>query len=112
MLGIPLGLHAGLYPDHTASRAITAGSILGFSLPTFWVGLMLIIVFAVELGWLPSTGRGTTATPLGVQWSFLTWDGLRHMLMTAIKLALLNISLVRARCAPGHQGTRHLSDRT
>ncbi len=53
MQGIPLGLYVGLYPDHTASRAITAGSILGFSLPTFWIGLMLIIVFAVELGWLP-----------------------------------------------------------
>ena len=50
-------------------RAIMAGSILGFSLPTFWVGLMLIMVFAVQLGWLPCTGRGATATLLGVQWS-------------------------------------------
>jgi peptide/nickel transport system permease protein len=63
-------------------------------LPTFWVGLMLIMVFAVELGWLPSTGRGTTEALFGVQWSFLTWDGLRHMLMPAINLALFNISLV------------------
>jgi peptide/nickel transport system permease protein len=94
VLGIPLGLYAGLYPDRAGSRAIMAGSILGFSLPTFWVGLMLIMVFAVELGWLPSTGRGTTAALFGVQWSFLTWDGFRHMLMPATNLALFNISLV------------------
>ena len=94
VLGIPLGLYAGLYPDRAMSRTIMAGSILGFSLPTFWVGLMLIMVFAVELGWLPSTGRGTTAALFGVQWSFLTWDGLRHMLMPAVNLALFNISLV------------------
>jgi peptide/nickel transport system permease protein len=94
VLGIPLGLYAGLYPDHAASRTIMAGSILGFSLPTFWVGLMLIMVFAVQLGWLPSTGRGTTASLFGLHWSFLTWDGLRHMLMPAVNLALFNISLV------------------
>lgn len=94
VLGIPLGLYAGLYPDSAASRTIMAGSILGFSLPTFWVGLMLIMVFAVELGWLPSTGRGTTALLFGLRWSFLTWDGLRHMLMPATNLALFNISLV------------------
>jgi len=94
VLGIPLGLYAGLYPNALSSRAIMAGSILGFSLPTFWVGLMLIMVFAVQLGWLPSTGRGATAELLGVQWSFLTWDGLRHMMMPAINLSLFNISLV------------------
>ena len=63
-LGIPLGLYAGLYPGRKTSQAIMAGSILGFSLPTFWVGLLLIMVFAVQLGWLPSTGRGpTTVAP-------------------------------------------------
>src|ERR1700692_1535777 len=61
LLGIPLGLYAGLYPEGALARTIMAGSILGFSLPTFWVGLMLIMVFAVQLGWLPSTGRGATA---------------------------------------------------
>ena len=49
-----------------------AGSILGFSLPTFWVGLMLIMVFSVMLGWLPSNGRGATVELLGVPLSFLT----------------------------------------
>ena len=92
--GVPLGLYAGLKPDSLAGRTIMAGSILGFSLPTFWVGLMLIMVFAVQLGWLPSTGRGETAEMFGIQWSFLTWDGLRHMFMPALNLSLFNISLV------------------
>ena len=94
VVGIPLGLYAGLKPHGFLSRAIMAGSILGFSLPTFWVGLMFIMVFAVHLGWLPSTGRGQTAMLFGVHWSFLTWDGLRHMVMPALNLALFNISLV------------------
>jgi len=94
VVGIPLGLYAGLYPDAASSRAIMAGSILGFSLPTFWVGLMFIMVFAVQLGWLPSTGRGETASLFGVQWSFLTVDGLRHMILPALNLSLFNISLV------------------
>ncbi|MCA3379576.1 MAG: ABC transporter permease, partial [Roseomonas sp.] len=88
IIGLPLGLYAGLRPDSRFSRVIMAGSILGFSLPTFWVGLMLIMVFAVYLGWLPSTGRGETGTLFGLQWSFLTWDGLRHMAMPAINLSL------------------------
>ena len=92
--GVPQGLYAGLKPDSLAGRTIMAGSILGFSLPTVWVGLMLIMVFAVQLGWLPSTGRGETAELFGIQWSFLTWDGLRHMFMPALNLSLFNISLV------------------
>ena len=84
VVGIPLGVYAGLKPGAPASRAIMAGSILGFSLPTFWVGLMLIMVFAVMLGWLPSTGRG----------DFMTWDGLRHLALPAINLALFKMALV------------------
>ncbi|KAA2211704.1 ABC transporter permease [Teichococcus oryzae] len=94
IIGLPLGLYAGLKPKSPVSSAIMAGSILGFSLPTFWVGLMLIMVFAVQLGWLPSTGRGPTVEVLGLHWSFLTWDGLRHLAMPALNLALFKISLV------------------
>ena len=94
VLGIPLGLYAGLRPHSTGGRLIMAGSIFGFSLPSFWVGLMLIMVFAVQLGWLPSTGRGQTETLFGVPWSFLTRDGLAHMAMPATNLALGNIALV------------------
>ena len=94
VIGIPLGLYAGLKPESWISKTIMAGSILGFSLPTFWVGLMLIMVFAVMLGWLPSTGRGPTATYLGITSSLFTLDGLRHILLPAINLALLKVSLV------------------
>jgi len=94
VLGIPLGVYAGLKPESIPARAIMAGSILGFSLPTFWVGLMLIMVFAVMLGWLPSTGRGDTVAVLGVPLSFLTLDGLSHLLLPALNLALFKLSLV------------------
>lgn len=94
LVGLPLGMFAGLKPEHPASRTIMAGSILGFSLPSFWVGLMLIMVFAVQLGWLPSSGRGATVFLLGIPVSFLTWDGLRHLLLPAFNLALFNVALV------------------
>jgi peptide/nickel transport system permease protein len=93
-LGIPLGLYAGLRPHSRASKTIMAGSILGFSLPTFWVGLLLIMIFAVQLGWLPSTGRGPTTEVFGVQVSLLTWDGLKYALLPAINLALFKLSLI------------------
>lgn len=94
LIGLPLGLYAGLRPESIGSRVIMAGSILGFSLPTFWVGLMLIMVFAVQLGWLPSSGRGETVEFLGLQWSFLTANGWMHLAMPAFNLALFKISLV------------------
>ena len=94
VLGIPLGMLAGMYPESILGRSIMAGSILGFSLPTFWVGLLLIMLFAVELGWLPSTGRGETVEVLGLHVSFLTWDGLTHLFMPALNLALFKMSLV------------------
>jgi peptide/nickel transport system permease protein len=94
VLGLPLGLWAGLKPDSVAAKTIMAGSILGFSLPTFWVGLMLIMVFAVQLGWLPSTGRGQTVEVLGLHLSILTWDGIRHILMPAFNLALFKLALL------------------
>lgn len=93
-IGVPLGMYAGYRPHSPAAKAIMAGSILGFSLPTFWVGLMMIMVFAVQLGWLPSTGRGDTATVLGITTSLVTWDGIAHVLLPAVNLALLKLSLV------------------
>ena len=62
-------------------------SILGFSVPTFWVGLILILTFAVWLGWLPAGNRGETVRVLGVEWSFLTANGLRHLLLPALNLS-------------------------
>jgi peptide/nickel transport system permease protein len=94
VVGLPLGMYAGYRPNSIGAKAIMAGSILGFSLPTFWVGLMLIMIFAVDLGWLPSTGRGETATWFGVTSSVFTVDGLRHLAMPALNLALFKISLI------------------
>ncbi|MFX6759321.1 ABC transporter permease subunit, partial [Acinetobacter baumannii] len=89
-----MGLFAGMKPDHPFSRLVMTTSIFGFSLPTFWIGLMLIMSFSVTLGWLPSGGRGQTAELFGVQWSWLTADGWRHMILPAINLSLFKISLV------------------
>jgi len=94
VFGIPLGLLAGLKPDSWIGRGIMAGSILGFSLPTFWVGLMLIMVFSVQLGWLPTTGRGATVDVFGVPLSFLTRDGLQHLILPSTNLALFQLSLL------------------
>jgi len=94
IIGIPAGMIAGLYPDSKVGKTIMAGSILGFSLPTFWVGLMMIMVFAVMLGWLPASGRGDTVDLFGVPVSFLTWDGFTHILLPALNLALFKMSLV------------------
>jgi len=93
-LGVPLGLYAGLHPDWKSSKAIMAGSILGFSLPTFWVGLLLIMVFAVQLGWLPSTGRGPTEDFFGIQVSIFSLAGLKYAFLPALNLALFKLSLI------------------
>ena len=93
-LGIPLGLLAGLKPNSWVGKLIMTGSILGFSLPTFWVGLLLIMVFAVQLGWLPSNGRGPTTNLFGVPVSFLTLEGLQFLLLPALNLALYKLSLI------------------
>ncbi|MFN3169572.1 MAG: ABC transporter permease [Hyphomicrobiales bacterium] len=93
IIGIPLGLIAGLQNDKPVSRVIMAGSILGFSLPSFWVGLILILTFGVWLGWLPVFGRGETVAIFGVEWSFLTLDGLSHLFLPALNLALFKIAL-------------------
>lgn len=93
-IGVPLGMIAGLKPDSLAGKSIMAGSILGFSLPNFWQGMMLILLFAVIFKVLPSGGRGETVEVFGVAVSFLTLDGLSHMLLPALNLALFKTSLV------------------
>ena len=94
VLGIPLGMWAGLRPDSMASKTIMSSSILGFSLPTFWVGIMMIMLFAVHLGWLPSTGRGPTQDLFGVEVSFLTWKAISYVILPAVNLSLFKLSMV------------------
>ncbi|MCJ0765901.1 ABC transporter permease [Variovorax terrae] len=93
-LGIPLGLWAGLHPQARSGRFIMGTSIVGFSLPTFWVGIVLIMVFSVLAGVMPSGGRGATTPLFGVPVSFLNWDGLKHLVLPALNLALFNISMI------------------
>jgi len=94
VFGIPLGIYAGLKPKSKVSKTIMAGSILGFSMPTFWVGIIFIMIFAVHLGWLPSTGRGELGTFLGIQSSLFTANGLSHVFLPALNLALFKMSSV------------------
>jgi peptide/nickel transport system permease protein len=99
-IGIPLGMLAGLKPHTALGRSIITGSILGFSLPNFWLGLMLILVFAVKLKVLPAGGRGETRELFGIQWSIFTIDGLLHLILPALTLAIYKASLVaRLACA-------------
>lgn len=94
ILGIPLGLIAGLRPKSVADETIMTGSILGFSLPNFWQGMMLIMIFSVWLGWLPSSGRGETGEIFGITTSLASLDGLKHLILPATNLALFKLSLV------------------
>jgi len=94
VLGVPLGMYTGMKPHSPVSKVLVSGSILGFSLPAFWVALMLIMVFSVQLGWMPSSGRGDTRSLFGIEWSLLTLDGLHHLILPAFNLALFKISLV------------------
>ncbi|RAI02372.1 ABC transporter permease [Acuticoccus sediminis] len=93
-IGVPLGMWAGYKPDAVSSRLIMAVSVLGFSVPTFWVGLILILTFAVNLGWLPSGGRGDTVLVFGVPWSIFTVDGWSHLVLPAINLALFKLAIM------------------
>ena len=94
VIGIPLGMLAGFRPESIAAKPIMSGSILGFSLPSFWVGIMMMVLFAVHLGWLPSTGRGPTSEWFGIEVSFTSWKGISYLLMPAINLSLFKLALV------------------
>lgn len=94
LLGVPIGMLAGYRPAHPLSRLAMGVSVLGFSVPTFWIGLVLILVFAVWLGVLPAGGRGPTVEALGVQWSVLTAEGWKHLLLPALNLALFKMAMM------------------
>ncbi|KDD47307.1 ABC transporter permease [Bordetella bronchiseptica] len=94
LIGVPLGIRAGLKPKAPASRVIMTGSVLGFSLPNFWVGLMLIMIFAVTLGWLPASGRGQTVSVAGLSLSVLTLDGWASLILPAVTIALAKCAMI------------------
>lgn len=90
VFGIGLGVIASINPNSAASRGIMFFSLAGISVPTFWTGMVLVLVFSVTFGILPSSGRGET----GWLGSFSTWDGIRHLIMPATTLALYQLSLI------------------
>lgn len=94
LIGIPAGIYAGYRPKTMGAKAIMALSILGFSVPTFWIGMLLIMAFAVELGWLPSGGRGDVGTFLGIPTSLATANGWSHVIMPALNLSLFKMGLM------------------
>jgi peptide/nickel transport system permease protein len=94
VLGIPLGVTAGYRAQTNMSRTIISGSILGFSMPSFWVGIMLVMCFSVILGWLPAGGRGQTTEFFGLTVSFLTFDGIRHLILPALNLGIFVAAMI------------------
>lgn len=94
VIGIPAGLYAGYRPNSIAAKLIMALSVLGFSVPTFWIGMLLIMAFAVELGWLPSGGRGEVGNFLWFQTSLATTNGWSHVILPAINLSLFKLGLL------------------
>ncbi len=94
LIGVPLGIRAGLKPNAAGSRVIMTGSVLGFSLPNFWVGLMLIMVFAVTLGWVPSSGRGQTVAFGPIELSIFTLNGWMSLILPATTIALAKCATI------------------
>jgi len=94
LIGIPLGVYAALRRGRFGAQLAMAVSLLGVSLPTFLIGILLILVFSVFLGWLPSFGRGDTVQ-IGT-WStgLLSADGLQHLILPALTLAVFQLALI------------------
>ena len=94
LLGIPMGVYAALRRGSFMSQVLMTLSLLGVSLPTFLIGILLILVFAVLLQWLPSFGRGELVALGGWSTGFLTVDGWRHLILPATTLAIFQLTLI------------------
>jgi peptide/nickel transport system permease protein len=93
-LGLPLGIYAGYRPFSLGGRLIKTLSIVGISLPNFWFGILLILLFSVTLRWLPAGGRGEVTAFLGLKFSFLSLEGLKHIILPATTLAVYKTALI------------------
>src|SRR5882672_2976101 len=93
--GIPMGIYTALRPRSWFSHLLLAGSLAGVSLPTFLIGILLILVFSVTLGWLPSFGRGDVVMLGGWSTGFLTVSGLKSLILPAITLGLFQMTLIQ-----------------
>ncbi len=94
LIGIPLGVLAGAYPNSIGSKLTMTTSIFGVSLPSFWVGMIMIYVFSLMLGWTPISGRGEVGTIFGIETSLATADGWHHIILPSITLALSNVASI------------------
>jgi peptide/nickel transport system permease protein len=94
VVAIPLGVYAGANPGKPLSRLIMSGSLLGVSLPGFWVGMMLIWVLAVEYRIFPSSGRGAVGTIFGIETSLATWSGWQHIVLPAVTLSVGTLAIL------------------
>lgn len=94
IIGIPLGMIAGLNAHNALGKGIMAYSVLGFSLPSFWIAIVLVLIFAVHLGWFPAMGRGETDSLFGIEFSFLTLDGLAHLALPVLTMSLYKMSII------------------
>lgn len=94
LVGIPAGIIAGVRPNASLSKIIMSGSLLGISMPVFWLGIMLVMVFSVVLGWLPSSGRGETVALFGLRIGFLTRSGLAHLILPSLTIAIFQLALI------------------
>jgi peptide/nickel transport system permease protein len=92
--GIGLGLLAGRQKGTIFDRIVLRASIFALSLPSFWLSMMLILGGAILTGWFPAGGRGATVSAVGSDWSVLSVDGLRHMVLPVLALAIPNIALI------------------
>ena len=94
LVGVPMGVYTGLYPKHWSSRLLQAVSLIGVSLPTFLIGILLILLFSVILRLLPSFGRGDTVNLGWWTTNFLTWKGLQALILPSITLGLFQLTLL------------------
>ena len=94
VLGIPMGVYSALRRGTFLSQAMLTISLIGVSLPTFLIGILLILLFAVTLKWLPSFGRGEVVSLGGWTTGFLSMDGWKHLVLPAITLAIFQLALI------------------
>lgn len=93
VVGIPMGIYTGLHPQHWLSKVFLTVSLVGISLPTFFIGILLILLFGVVLGWLPTFGRGEVVDLGGWSTGLLTASGLKSLIMPAFTLGLFQLTL-------------------
>ena len=94
LIGIPLGLVAANFERRWPDTLLMGFSTLCLSVPSFWVGLLFILLFAIQLDWLPALGRGDTVNVFGVELSILTMDGLKHIFLPALNLSIFPMAFI------------------